>query len=143
MWYWGNQDPAGGTERIGLATSYARAQVDIDPDTLNLASNGEWITAYIELPEGDSVDAIDVPTILLNGTVSVDLEAPTEVGDYDLDGIPDLMVKFDRTAVIEWLGTVDHSEDTGKSVEVTFVVTGEVAGTPFEGADTIRVLSKG
>jgi len=119
------------------------ATIDVDPDTLNLASNGEWITAYIELPEGYSVDAIDVPTILLNGSISVDPEAPTEVGDYDVDGIPDLMVKFDRATVIEWLGTADYSEDTGKSVEVTLVITGKVAGTPFEGADTIRILSKG
>lgn len=125
------------TLRISLS-----AIVDIDPDTLNLKSNGEWITAYIELPEGYSVGAIEVSTILLNGSISVDPEAPTEVGDYDEDGIPDLMVKFDRAAVIEWLGTEDYNEDTGKSDKVTLVITGEVAGIPFEGSDTINVLKK-
>jgi len=119
------------------------AAIDIDPDTLNLKSNGQWITAYIELPEEYSVSEIDVSSILLNGSMSVDPEAPTEVGDHDVDNIPDLTVKFERASVVEWLGAADYGEDTGKSAEVALAITGEVAGTPFEGVDTIRVLLKG
>jgi len=128
---------------IKLAPEEISATVDIDPDTLNLKSNGQWITAYIELSEEYSVSEIDVSSILLNGSISVDPEAPTEVGDHDMDSIPDLMVKFERATIIEWLGTADYSEDTGKYVEVTLEITGEVAGTPFEGVDTVRVLLKG
>jgi len=128
---------------VEVTPPHVRTSIDIDPDTLNLKSKGRWITAYIELPEGYSVDAIDVPTILLNDTISVDPEVPTQLEDYDTDGVPDLMVKFDRAAVITWLGTVDYGEDPGKSVEVTLVITGEVTGTPFEGADTVRLLLKG
>ena len=144
---------AGGTTSFGagnsdfwlikLAPEVIPATVDIDPDTLNLRSNGQWITAYIELPEEYNLSEIDVSTILLNGSISVDPEAPTAIGDYDMDGIADLMVKFDRAAVIALLGTCDYGEETGKSVDVALAITGEATGTLFEGVDTIRVLLKG
>lgn len=108
------------------------ATIDIDPDTLNLASKGKPITGYIELEEGFDVADIDVNTILLNNTIFAESE-PTEIGDYDDDGIPDLMVKFDRSAVQEILEVGD---------EVEIVITGEVAGEYFEGSDTIRVKDK-
>lgn len=118
-------------------------EVDIDPNTLNLKSNGEWITCYIELSAGFNVGDIDASTILLNNTIGADLGAPTQIGDYDCDGIADLMVKFDRSTVIDWLRLVDYGQDTGKSFEVNLKITGTVAGTPFEGADTVKVLLKG
>jgi hypothetical protein len=70
---------------------------------------------------------------MLNGAVQAE-SRPAEVEDYDDDGIADLMVKFDTTEVQEILEL---------GAEVTITVTGEVAGTPFEGSDTIRVISKG
>jgi hypothetical protein len=110
------------------------ATVDIDPDVLNLQSEGKWITCYVGLPEGYDVAQIDVGTMLLNGVVSAESK-PTGVDDYDGDGIADLMVKFDRSALEQILGP-------GDGVEIT--VTGEVAGTlfgiPFEGSDIIRVI---
>lgn len=108
--------------------------VDIDPDTFNLKSKVPWIICYIELPEGYNVGDIDVSTIVLNDVVPAE-SRPTEIGDYDSDGIADLMVKFDRSVVQEIL-------DLGDEVEIT--VTGELTdGTPFEGSDTIRVIDKG
>ena len=118
------------------------ATADIDPDTLNLKSQGQWITAYIELPEDYNVGNINVNSILLNDTISVDVEAPIAVGDYDLDDIPDLMVKFDRATIREWLGTIDHGEDTGKYYEISLTITGTVTVTQFSGADKIKVLQK-
>jgi len=118
------------------------ATVNIDPDTLNLKSNGEWITAYIELSEDYSVSNIDPNSILLNGIVSVDAEGPVSVGDYDLDDIPDLMVKFERTAIIEWLDTNDYGEDTGKYYEINLTITGTVSGTQFAGTDQVKVLKR-
>ena len=109
------------------------ATIDIDPDTLNLKSKGSFVTAYIELPEGYHMADIDVSTILLNCTVSAET-SPTAIGDYDADGVPDLMVKFDRNAV---QGTVE----AGESVEIT--ITGQVNGTDFKGTDTIKVIDKG
>ena len=110
------------------------AAIDIDPDTLNLNSKGKWITCYIELPEGYDVEDIDVSTIKLNDQIPAESH-PTGIGDNDNDGIPDLMVKFDRAAVQQML-------QTGNEVEIT--VTGELTdGTLFEGTDTIRVIDKG
>ena len=108
--------------------------VDLNPNTLNLKSKGKWITCYIELSEGYSVEGIDVGSIKLivtGGEFPVDLEAPTTINDYDGDGIPERMVKFDRSEVATTLSP-------GATVELT--VTGELTdGTLFEGSDTLRV----
>jgi hypothetical protein len=49
-----------------VANYYTPAVNDIKPDTLNLVSNGNWITAYIELPAGYRVADINVSTIMLS-----------------------------------------------------------------------------
>jgi hypothetical protein len=110
------------------------ATVDFDPNTLNLKSNGSVVTVYIELPAGYDVSQINVFSIRLNGTVPA-LAKPTEIGDYDIDGIPDLMVKFDRPSVIALFA--------GKTVPGNYVlgVTGTVAGIGFKGTVTIKVIS--
>lgn len=123
------------------------ANVDLKPETLNLKSIGKWITCYIEVSNGLDVGNINVSTILLNATFPISLldvpapePVPTKIGDYDCDGIPDLMVKFTRGSIIEWLRTLDNSDDKGKRYSVTLVITGEVLGITFEGSDTIDVL---
>jgi len=109
-----------------------QAVVNIDPDTLNLVSEGKWITGYIELPSGYEVKNINVSSILLNGQVKAEAK-PTEIGDYDNDGIADLMVKFDRSAVEKVVSVGD---------KVTITVSGSLTdGKKFEGTDTIRVIS--
>ncbi|MCK4736228.1 MAG: right-handed parallel beta-helix repeat-containing protein [Methanophagales archaeon] len=108
--------------------------IDFDPDTLNLQRKGKWVTTYTALPEGYDVSAINVSTVMLNDRVQAETD-PTEIGDYDEDGIPDLMVKFDRQAVIDTL-------PVGNAVNVT--VTGKLYdGTSFEGNDVIRVIDQG
>jgi hypothetical protein len=106
--------------------------IAFSPRTLNLQSHGKVVTAYIELPEGHDVNEISISSIKLNHTVPA-LANPTEIGDYDGDGTPDLMVKFSRAGV-------DSLLTPGARAEVT--VTGEVAGIAFEGGDTIRVISR-
>lgn len=115
------------------------ANINIDPDTLNLRSNGRWITGYIELPEGYDVADINVSSIFLNETIPVDPSAPVAVGDYDHDTIPDLMVKFDRAKVISYiLGNIDIEE---RFTTVTLTITGTLNdGTPFEGSNTIKIV---
>jgi hypothetical protein len=114
------------------------ASVDVDPDTLNLRSKGRWVTAFIELPEGYDVVGINVSTIMLNGTVPAEV-SPTSIGDYDNDGIPDLMVKFNRTAVSELM--LSQGIRYGN---VTLTVTGRLYdGIMLEGSDTIRVRMPG
>jgi hypothetical protein len=115
------------------------ATVDIDPDTLNPGSEGSFVMAYIELPEGYDVGDIDISTVTLkvagvDGSVAA-APSPTEVGDHDADGIADLMVKFDRAAV---LGLID-----GEGGDMTFVVAGGlVDGQAFEGADTVTLTGE-
>jgi hypothetical protein len=118
------------------------ASVDINPDTLNLNSKGKWITAYFELPEGYDVNDINVSTILLNDTIPAELH-PTEVGDYDSDGIPDLMFKFDRAEAISYiLANVNMTElFEERFMTITLTVTGKLNdGTPFRGSDRIRII---
>ncbi len=124
------------------------AVVDLDPSTLNLASNGNWITCYIELGEDDSGKTYDVNTIG-GATVTLnnnDHAVPAYLGnqgwataaanaenvaDYDGDGILERMVKFDRAAV---QGIVQPPQ-----TEVS--IKGKLTnGTLFEGTTTIRVL---
>lgn len=115
------------------------ATVDIDPDTLNLKSQGEWITGYIEFAEEYNVGDIDVSTLMLNGTISV-APYPTEIGDHDRDGLPDLMVKFNRTEVSQYICDVQKI----LYGNVTLTIKGELSdGTTVEGSDTIRVRMPG
>lgn len=110
------------------------ARVDVDPDMINLGSKGKWITICIELPESYPVDDIDIETIILNQQVPAQLQ-PMGLEDCDNDGFPDLMVKFDRSAVQQIL-------QVGDEVEIT--VAGELTdGTLFKGSDTIRVIDNG
>jgi len=67
---------------------------------------------------------------MLNEVVPA-LTKPTEVGDYDNDGVPDIMVKFDRAAVQDIL-------TIGDQVEIT--ISGEVTGITFAGSDIIKVI---
>ena len=108
------------------------ATIDFDPNTFNLKSKGKSVTAYIELPGGFDAHQIDITSIRLNDTVPA-LTKPTQIGDHDHDGTPDLMVKFDTAAVSGVL-------TPGDQVDVT--MTGEVAGLPFASTDTIRVINQ-
>jgi len=112
--------------------------IDIDPDTLNLKSKGRWITAYIELHEDCDVTDVNRTAILLNGTIPVDpfwVDKPFDsvIGDYDNDTVPDLMVKFCRKEVIDYITNQNVTWRT-----VTLTITGELCdGTPFEGSNSI------
>ena len=109
------------------------ATIDFYPDTLNLESEGKTVTVYIELPfDSDyTVSDIIVSTISLNGIVIV-LDSPFEIGDYDIDTIPDLMIKFNRYEVQSIL-------EIGEEIEI--LITGEfLDGRTFEGFDLIRTI---
>lgn len=109
-----------------------QAVIDLKPETLNLKSKGENITCYIELPAGQNVRDILVASILLENAMQAQ-QSPVDVGDYDRDGISDLVVKFDRQAVNDLL--------QGRNGEVTLKVTGGLrGGSTFEGTDTMIVI---
>jgi hypothetical protein len=106
------------------------AKIKITPRTLNSKSNGRWITVQIELSEGHSAADVDISTVLLDG--AIDPETSQVCGEGKL------MVKFSRADVIT------HIQDTygstgSKFSQTTLTITGEVAGTTFQGSATIRV----
>jgi hypothetical protein len=127
-----------------VSESAVEALVDINPDSLNKNSKGQWVTVYITLPAGYDVARIDVSTIeitSLTGTSCqpdyhqpADLSFIPQVGDRDEDGIPDLTVKFNRQELIANLCLDD----------VAITVEGELfSGEHFKGIDHIRVIDRG
>ena len=117
--------------------------VDIIPNTLNLRSKAGYVTAFIELSEGYNISDTDVSSILLNNTIAVDPDAPTAIGDYDDDGIPDLMVKFNGTEVMAYIiANVNMTKLYEKRfMTITLTITGKLNdGTQFQGSDTIRIM---
>lgn len=119
------------------------AEIDIDPDTLNLKSRGNWITCYIELPAGYDPRNINASTVLLNGVLMPELDLKygfvrsekSYIVDHDEDGILERMVKFDRAEVEKILTPSD---------EVVLTITGSLYdGRGFEGTDTISVIDHG
>ncbi|MGD8566008.1 MAG: NosD domain-containing protein [Candidatus Bathyarchaeota archaeon] len=127
---------------IEILFSPIAATIDIDPDTLNLKSEGQWITTYIELDETHNSSETDISTILTNGTIPAEV-SPNTIGDYDNDNITDLMVKFSRSEIMQLiLGSLDPLEMENNRMYATLKVTGELTdGTPFEGHTNIRVIS--
>ena len=116
------------------------ATLHVSPQGLNLWSRGQWITAYIELPQSYDPNDIDISTIRLNETIEVDPNAPATVGDYDNDGIPDLMVKFRRAdillCILEAIGFPEI-----KFANVTLTVTCKLEDeTQFKGSQTIKTI---
>jgi hypothetical protein len=106
------------------------ATIDFDPDTLNKKSKGKWVVVYIEMPEGHDVNDIDVSSILLESAVAAE-QWPYNAGDHDSDGIPDMMVKFNRADLIDLLPEGDN---------VIVHINGTVGDVDFEGVDMIRVV---
>ena len=77
------------------------ALIDLDPNTLNLKSKGRWIICYVELPDGQNIEQIDLESVLLTSSGGMNIPSeliPTELGDYDSNSVSDLMIKFDRSA---------------------------------------------
>jgi hypothetical protein len=130
----GSNDPANpldSTPVVFHVGSVDAADFDVDPNTLNLGSNGMWVLARVELPVQYDPQDVLVETARLNAVVAADLQQ-YEIDDWNENGIPDLTLRFDRIAVEAILGE-------GDSVEVT--VTGEIEDTIyFTGTEYIRAI---
>ena len=134
----------GGFRVASIPEPAIEALVDINPDSLNKNSKGQWVTVYITLPAGYDVAKIDANTIAITSLTgascqpdyhqAVDLSFISQVGDRDEDGIADLTVKFSRQELIANLCLDD----------VTVTVEGKlVTGEKFKGIDHIRVIDRG
>lgn len=104
-------------------------QVTFDPQNLNLASQGNWITAYISPPQGYSYSDIVAGSILL-----LDAIAEEKRGGEDQM----LMVKFSRQQAIN---LIKRSTDCSTMPALaSLAVTGELAdGAVFAGTGDIYI----
>ncbi|MBN1622457.1 MAG: T9SS type A sorting domain-containing protein [Endomicrobiales bacterium] len=116
------------------------ATIDIDPNVINLQSNGNFITAYIELSDGYDVNQIKIDTVKISKIESQEitpinaLASPTAVGDYDSDSDPDLMVKFDFPTLKPLL----------QAGEATIEIKGNLMdNTEFTGTDIVTIQESG
>jgi len=103
------------------------AEIDIKPETLNLASKGKWISCKIWLPEGYNVNDIDPDTILIERRFKAEWKWFNEEQQV-------VMIKFKRSK----LDTILEPGDIGLTVTCQLL-----DGTYFEGTDTIKVIDKG
>jgi DNA-binding beta-propeller fold protein YncE len=108
-----------------------QATVALSADSLAAAPAGAVVAATIELP-GTTAAEIAPATLAANG-VPVDPDFAV-VADADLDGVPDLRVRFDAAAL---RATLDGDP-------AWLVLTGELRdGTPLEGAAALHLTIAG
>lgn len=106
-------------------------EIDIDPNTLNLGSQGTWTTVYAYIkPSGDySASDVNVSTVVLERII------PADWGDVQEENC--FMAKFNRTSVINYL--IGKGYEGGDVVMLT--VTGQFTdGMFFQGNDTISLV---
>jgi len=102
------------------------AEARIVPQTINLASKGNWITCYIWLPEEYDVADIDPNSIFLESKIQPEQFSLNE--DQQV-----AIAKFNRDKVQAIL-------DVG---EIELTITGQLTdGTVFEATDKIKVIDK-
>jgi|GEM_PF-782168 len=104
--------------------------MDVDPNTLNAASHGNYVTAHIELPPAYDVALVNPASIRLNALV-IAFPDFFQIGDWNKNGIQDFMVRFSRS-------DVEGVLQEGDSVPVT--ITGSVGACSFSGVDVVRVI---
>ncbi|HEU5310074.1 MAG TPA: choice-of-anchor D domain-containing protein, partial [Candidatus Eisenbacteria bacterium] len=108
------------------------AAADVDPNTLNLESGGQYVVGRVELPPPYLPGQIVASTVRWNGTVPVAAGTEPRVADFNENGVPDLELRFDRAAVESVL-------TEGDPVPIT--LTGEIHETAyFTARDEIRVI---
>ena len=103
------------------------AQIRIVPRTINPASKGKWIAAFLQLPEDYNVADIDPDTVLLQGEIE-----------------PQRFWFAKRHQIAIAIFSRKDIQTILEVGEIKLTITGWlVDGTAFEGTDVIRVLNKG
>ena len=124
----GNNRPEGNGYDIGayeFSLPIIYVPLNLDPDTLNLKSQGQWVTAYITLASEYDPNDVLLPSVMINNSIPADR---SEVQD----GV--LMVKFNRDLLANYLA--------GEDGDVQLTITGEVYGQAiFKGTDQIRAMN--
>ena len=115
--------------------TFEKCQVQVaasfHPSTLNLNSNGKWVTVTLEPTPPTTPADLELSSILLNGSVGIDPGAPVSIGDDNGNGIPDLTVKFKRSDVAALFGPGDYT--------TTVTVSGAVGKGCFEASASVHI----
>ena len=106
------------------------ANIKVKPEKVNGNTNGKYVNAYIELPEGYNVADIDLSTVQANKCVACEPD-PVKIKDFNNNGIPDLKVKFSRRALKEAI------RDEMSPCEIK--ISGDVNGEQFVGFCYVKV----
>jgi len=118
----------------GTAQTHLSGTLDLDPNVLSPTSKGKYITGYVGLPADFNVSFIDPSSLRLNDAIPLVPGTRVTIGDHDSDGIPDLIVKFDRQ-IVKTLFT--------KPGNYTLHITGNYVRSgntvPFEAFDSVYV----
>ena len=118
----------------GTAQTHLSGTLDLDPNVLSPTSKGKYITGYVGLPAGFNVSFIDPSSLRLNDAIPLVPETRVTIGDHDADGIPDLIVKFDRQ-IVKTLFT--KSGNYTLHIPGNYVRSGNTV--PFEAFDSVYV----
>jgi hypothetical protein len=128
----GTVSPCLATDEEALVT-----EIDIKPETLNLKSKGNWVTVFVEPPEGYVAEDIIGESVVISavgGTITNIEPVRSNLTDSDDDGVNELKLKYSRG---ELQSAISQSNLTGQ-VEVT--LTGTLSDTmTFIGSDTIKI----
>ena len=120
------------------------ATVDIRPNTINLRRNGNFIMGVIKLPEGYSIENIDLTSIVVTKINGIPLD-PSITADWafiDDEIMDSVIAKFPNKTFKDACLAADITYPANVEISVSGTLTDE-AKTPFEGTDQVRVIKPG
>jgi hypothetical protein len=112
------------------------ATVEISPEPMNTKSMAKAMKARIGFPPEYSVAMIDVTTVTLtvDGQTFPAKPSPATIGSHGPDGLPTLLLEFERRDVCSALGDADG--------QVQMIVEGELTDLiEFYGTDDVEIFT--
>jgi hypothetical protein len=127
-------DPARGVLEVPVTLEVGHVALDrfvLDAASVHPASRDRSLRARLQLPPAYDPSTIDIDSVKLAGVLAPRAGVPPEIADTDNDGVPELLLEFDRQALLRLLPAGEH---------VTVFVSGRLAGEQwFAGSTEIGV----
>lgn len=118
---------------IFTAPKVVRAQVEITPDVVDLELDYAFFKVVVTLPNSHKVEDINMSTVMLEDVVS-----PTS---WKIEN-GQLILEFDGDAVINLIQSKIYHMGFPIDKRIGLEISGKlVDGMPFEGSDTVRVIT--
>jgi fibro-slime domain-containing protein len=126
----------GAEEEEAAPPALVTVPVEVEPPRINADSNGEFVTAYVGLPEDAKPSNLVLESVALEQVSAVSDDQYGFVKNLETKrrkGRTYVMVKFPRDDVVDALGTGTHEP----------TVTGVVGPTTLHGSTTVEVFDRG